>query len=319
MRVLVVEDSAVLRGVVVEYLQGWGYEAIEAVDGLGAVQLFESEKPDLVLLDVVLPGIDGYEVARRIRSSTDDWRPLLFLTARDADIDVAAGMDAGGDDYLIKPVSPAVLRAKMMAMERIALMRTALVKTQEELSQTVARLDLVAHLDGLTGLPNRRRLDAKLDEELGRSRRAQRPLSVVLIDVDHFKRYNDSLGHVAGDECLKHVARILGGAALRAGDLVARYGGEEFIGVLPDTSLPQALDRAEALRTAIEGEAIPHPSAGVLTISLGASTTFSRRTTVEQLVAAADRALYEAKSTGRNRVCVCRPDSPSESVRNAGL
>ena len=315
---LIVEDSAVLRGVVVEYLQRWGYEAIEAVDGLAGVRLFDSTKPDLVLLDVVMPGIDGFEVARRIRASTDDWRPILFLTTRDADVEIAAGMDAGGDDYLIKPVSPPVLRAKMLAMERISLMRTALVKTQEELLQTVARLDLVAHLDGLTGLPNRRRLDAKLGEELARSRRAQRPLSVVLIDVDHFKPYNDTLGHVAGDECLKLVARILGGTAVRAGDLVARYGGEEFIAVLPDTSLPEALDRAEALRRAIEGEAIPHPSGGVLTISLGVATTFSRRTTVEQLVAAADRALYEAKSTGRNRICVHRPEASPDSPRAIG-
>jgi diguanylate cyclase (GGDEF)-like protein len=212
-------------------------------------------------------------------------------------------MAAGGDDYLLKPVSPVVLRAKMNAMERIRAIQSNLVNTREQLRRTVERLELAAHVDGLTDLPNRRRLDAKLHEELQRSKRAEKPFSVILMDIDRFKPYNDALGHLAGDDCLKRVAGTLARGIVRAGDLVGRFGGEEFTAVLPATPLPGALIVAERLRASIEGLALPHPSGGFVTVSCGVSACCSQRASVAELMTTADAALYEAKASGRNLVC----------------
>jgi len=303
MKVLLMEDSPTVRALILAYLKPWGYEVIQASDGPSALALFDQHDPDLLLLDVLVPGLNGFEVARRIRTLRDDWRPIIFLTSRGSDDEVATGMAAGGDDYLVKPVSPIVLRAKMNAMERIRAIQSNLLNTREQLRRTVERLELAAHVDGLTDLPNRRRLDAKLHEELLRSKRAEKPFSVILMDIDRFKSYNDALGHLAGDDCLKKVSGALARGIVRAGDLVGRFGGEEFTAVLPATPLPGAVVVAERLRASIEDLALPHPSGGLVTVSCGVSACCSQRANVAELLTTADAALYQAKAAGRNLVC----------------
>jgi diguanylate cyclase (GGDEF)-like protein len=306
MKILIVDDSPSELLVLQSRLRRLGHEVASAADGVRGIELFEQLKPDLVLLDVVMPGIDGHEAARRMRAVESDWIPIIFLSGRAENEDIAAGIEAGGDDYLIKPCDPTVLAAKMQSMQRIAAMREKLLATTRDLERANTALALAAQTDGLTGVGNRRALDETLLREIGRAARRRTTVAVVMLDVDHFKLFNDRYGHLAGDECLRRVAGAVAGAALRAGDFVGRYGGEEFCLILPDTDSQGALHIAEQVRAAVEALAIPSARDGApVTVSLGvAARHVDSGMSHEALLAEADGALYLAKKAGRNRVAV---------------
>ena len=304
-KVLVADDARVMRFATLRILKKLGLEAVEAEDGLQALELFESEKPDLVLIDVQMPGLDGLEVVRRIRQlSGDHWVPVIFLTSMQDESDFTRGIEAGGDDYLTKPVSPVVLEAKIRAMRRLDDMRRELMAVTLELREANERLARLSQQDGLTGLANRRRFDLDFMRELGRARRDRHPISLVIADVDFFKAFNDTYGHPAGDDCLRRIAGALRGTCRRPVDVAARYGGEEFALILPDTTEEAARSRAfEAMRAvaALEIEHRGSEVARVVTMSLGiAGCVPDAQIVADTLVERADQALYAAKRAGRN-------------------
>lgn len=312
MRVLVIDDTLSTLLTTSAMVKANGHEAITARSGSEGLRLFAQEAPDLVLLDVVMPEMDGHEVARRIRAASGDhWIPIVFLTGLVADSDLAQGIAVGGDDYLTKPVSQVVLAAKLHAMQRIADMRKRLVELTGQLEDANKRLLEMVNVDGLTGLLNRRFLDELLSREYSRSARNRSPISLLMIDVDHFKRYNDTFGHLQGDECLRKVGRACRDALNRGADAMARYGGEEFVAVLPETPLSGARTVAERMRRQVCSLALPHADSapnGIVTVSIGCAAQVAEHGSApEVLLQAADRMLYRAKDMGRNRVC-CAED-----------
>jgi diguanylate cyclase (GGDEF)-like protein len=308
MKALVIEDSASNRQVLCYYLEKMGINPLPAESGATGVEVFRKEQPDLVLLDIVLPDIDGFEVARQIRQieRPSDWTPIIFLSALNKDEDLEKGIAAGGDDYLHKPVSEVVLCAKVRAMQRIVQIRQSLLVITRKLDAANHELKRLSSLDGLTGIPNRRHFDEVLAREWRRALRQGAELSIIMCDVDFFKQYNDTYGHQDGDECLRQVSQSLTTAMDRGGDLVARYGGEEFVAVLADTSSGGALFVAERMKDAIGQLNLPHSSSsfGRVSASFGiASARAFPEIKPSMVLEAADRALYQAKREGRNRVC----------------
>lgn len=306
MKILVVDDSRTIRASLVTLLARMGHQVVEAENGERALEVYALEKPDLLLVDVMMPVLDGYEAAKRLRREhPDDWVPIIFLSSMEADQDLDRAIEAGGDDYLVKPVSFVVLNAKIRALHRLETMRRKLVGLTGELADANRTLEAMARMDGLTGIANRRYFDSYLPSELARSARSRAPLSLVLIDIDHFKTFNDHYGHQAGDACLRQVAGALRAAQRRPADLAARYGGEEFAMVLPETPLEGALEVAKQIAERVAQLEIPHAGSTtnrVLTLSQGIATCPpGDASTCERLVEHADKALYLAKERGRNR------------------
>ncbi len=297
MNILVVDDSRSIRQIISAYINDLGFTAVEAIDGEDGLAKFQKQNINLVLMDIEMPGISGYEVTRRLRKSlADKWLPIIFLSSNKSDDHFVEGINAGGDAYLFKPVNGPVLQSMVSAMARIAAM-------QEKLEDVNRRLEEIAYLDPLTGLHNRRSMLHSLDREWGRAKRNGKPLSVVIIDADHFKAYNDYYGHVAGDKCLLEVAEAIKVNTLRPGDMGFRYGGEEFFVLLPETDLPGAVHVAERIRQALEERNIPHEksSHGRMTISLGVATKTDQKSS-EEFIKSADSLLYKAKENNRNCV-----------------
>ena len=313
MKALVIEDTVTSATLVCHQLRKMGLEPTHAKDGSLGIEAFKASRPDLILLDIIMPGMDGFEVARRIRQLERDgeWTPIIFLTARTSDEDLQRGIEVGGDDYLAKPVSEAVLGAKVRAMQRIAQMRYSLLVLTRKLDDANSELRRLSSVDGLTGIANRREFDETLLREWRRVIRSGRPLSLLVADVDYFKQFNDGYGHQVGDECLKAVARSMQSELKRPSDLLARFGGEEFVVVLPETDIQGAAAVSESMRRAVEAMGITHrhaPVPGVVTVSVGvASLVPDRERRPEALIEAADKALYEAKRGGRNRVTIKMP------------
>jgi diguanylate cyclase (GGDEF)-like protein len=308
-KILIVDDSATVRAGLAAAAREMKLEPVLAEDGEKALTLFLAERPSVVLLDVNMPGIDGYETARRIRAaSPEDWIPILFLSASVGDQDLERAIECGGDDYLVKPVSAVVLSAKIRAMQRLDKMRGRLVEVSRELASANQRLETLVHQDGLTGIANRRAFDYLLERQFAHAVRSHEPLSIALCDVDQFKAYNDRYGHPAGDECLRKIGAAIGRSCRRATDFAARYGGEEFALLLPDTPSSGALQVVEAARSEVAALAIAHDAssvAKVVTLSAGvASFQTGRDKVAAELISRADEALYRAKHLGRNR-CVC--------------
>ena len=307
MKTLVIEDSKSSLNLLCKHIHKIGITPIPAGTGNAGIDLFLKERPDLVLLDIILPDLDGFEVARQIRQmeSPGDWTPIIFLSSLNKDKDIEEGIAAGGDDYLLKPISEVVLAAKMRAMQRIIQMRQSLLVLTRKLDSANQELKRLTSLDGLTGIPNRRHFDEVLDREWRRAMRQGDELAILMCDIDFFKLYNDTFGHQAGDECLCKVAQALTSTMDRGGDLLARYGGEEFVAVLPGTSLSGASHVAAQMRKAVNDLALEHPGSpvGHVTASFGvASAVAMPETNPQDIVGAADRALYKAKNAGRNRV-----------------
>ncbi len=306
-KVLVVEDSKVTMKVLCNYLGRMSITPLTAETGAAALDIYHREQPDIILLDAQLPDIDGFDVALKIRAleKAEDWTAIIFLTSMDKDEDLARGIEVGGDDYLMKPISEIVLKAKIRAMYRLVEMQRALVDMTQKLNEANVKLQRLSATDGLTGISNRRMYDELAIREWRRCERMNKPLALVMIDVDHFKLFNDKYGHQAGDECLKKVADQVGRAAPRATDLAARYGGEEFVLVLGETDTDGAKWIANRLRQQVSDLNIPHyaTESRHVTISCGvASVVPDEKTTLETLLKSADFALYQAKKTGRDRV-----------------
>jgi diguanylate cyclase (GGDEF)-like protein len=312
LKVLVAEDNLADRLIIRRYLSSMGHKVLLAVDGEEAIEQFDREDPDLVLVDVQMPGMDGYATVKRMRSMEMEWRPILFISGKTEPENFVEGIRAGGDDYLYKPINRDVLEAKLIAMERIVAMRNQLITVTAELSWEMEKAQQIANQDGLTGLANRRYLNQMLEQEIKRAVRNKQPLTVIMIDIDYFKRYNDHYGHLAGDEVLQKVAKLLQGAVNRAGDMVARYGGEEFCIILPNTEVSGGMEIAEGLCRTVREVRIPHVGGVVspwVTISLGVSGCIPVPSdSVQTVIRRADAALYEAKANGRNRVCRLDPD-----------
>lgn len=309
LKVLVVEDSKVTLKVLCNFLERMDIEQpLTAETGAAAIEIYRKERPDIILLDAQLPDIDGFEIARQIRSSEqkDDWTAIIFLTSMTKDEDLARGIEVGGDDYLMKPISEVVLHAKVRAMRRLIEMQRSLVDVSHQLNAANKELQRLSTTDGLTGIANRRMFDELSIREWRRCERMKKPLALVMLDIDSFKLFNDQFGHQAGDECLRAVAGQVARAAPRAADLAARYGGEEFVLVLGETDADGARWVAENVRQHVTELGIPHatPSRRV-TISCGVASVLPKSGfSLETLLRSADRALYQAKMEGRDKVVV---------------
>ncbi len=302
MKILIVEDSATLRYRMCQFVRKAGHEAIIAENGESALQILDTTDVDMVVMDVEMPGLDGFETTRCIRDWFGEfWIPIIFVTGKNEEQDLRQGIDAGGDDYLIKPVSETILLAKIRAMERIIEMRDELSELNKELKELSER-------DSLTRLYNRRTFEERSAHQWRIATRSKEPLAALIMDIDHFKAYNDFYGHIAGDDCIRKVASTIERCLSRPGDLVARYGGEEFIALLPNTNETGAIHVAERIRGAIEALEIKHRESTThpfITISIGGTVvTHTANTRFLDQINAADKALYAAKLAGRNQVKV---------------
>lgn len=291
-KILVVDDELLNIEVMSGTLEDLG-EILFATNGAEAIDLCLREKPDIVILDIMMPEMDGFEVCRRLKKNPETATiPIIFATAMTDNADEAKGFEAGAVDYITKPIVAPVVVAR--------------VKNHLQLKQYRDHLENIAFIDGLTGIPNRRSFDQHIRAEWQRGVRSASELSLLLIDIDHFKQYNDTYGHQAGDTCLALIAKALASSVHRPGDLVARYGGEEFVCVLPTTNIEGASAIGATLRDAVNFQKIPHKSSGVcghVTISIGgASILPDQSSEIGDLIGAADAMLYKAKSEGRDRV-----------------
>lgn len=268
------------------------YQVLTAATGEEALCLAEEHQPDLIILDVLMPGLSGYEVCRRLKANPATQHiPVIFVTALESAEDEETGLELGAVDYLTKPLRAGILRARVRNF-------LTMIRQQELLQE-------LALLDPLTEIPNRRALDRALEQEWGRCQRIHEPLSLAMVDIDHFKSFNDTYGHGTGDRALRQVAQALVTAAKRPGDLVARYGGEEFVILLPHASRNGARKLCRAARHHIKALAIPHQGSdfGVLTVSIGGVTLWPHRDgSPPEVLQRADAQLYRAKNAGRNRV-----------------
>jgi len=325
--ILIADDSASARESLRTLLEGRGFDDVlcassgeEALDLLAA-----GKKVDAVLLDADMPGLDGIETCRRLKAlpSLRDL-PVVMLTGPASEETLEAAFAAGAYDFAAKPIQPSELLARVRAalhvrheMDRCKAREAELLGAAHELQRLNEELHRLAVLDELTGISNRRFFNLLLEQEWGRAAREVHPLSLVMIDIDFFKNYNDHYGHPRGDDCLRRVAGTLSALTRRPGDQVARYGGEEFVVLMPHTGQRGAAAVAELLRHKVEELNLEHARSGIgdhVTISLGVATAIpERRSSAELLVAAADQAVYEAKRHGRNRVHVFE-DSPERAL-----
>lgn len=308
MRILLVDDVQMERMQLAIRLKQLGHTVEMAANGQQALEIYGSFDPELVLLDVSMPEVDGFEVCAMLRRSYPDWVPIIFLSGHDQPEMIAKAIEAGGDDYLVKPVDKLVLNSKMVAMQRIAAMRRELKAKSAELVQLNIILKQQASEDSLTTLKNRRYIDDKLKEQIELHGRHHLWLSLILLDVDNFKRFNDNYGHIAGDKCLVAIAKLLTHLFMRGGEFVARYGGEEFVVLLAHAGPEQALKEAQRIQQAVLKLAYPHEFNQILpivTVSQGVLSLQPKGSeTVDELYQAVDNAMYSAKKTGKNRFVV---------------
>lgn len=308
-RILIADDDKLSRRLLQTTLEKAGYEVVAVDNGDTAVKLLSRpDSPRLALLDWMMPGMDGPAVIRALRSQHD--RPyihIILLTSRQSKEDIIAGLEAGADDYLTKPFHPPELRARLRTGERILLLEQKLIEAREDMR-------FKATHDSLTSLWNRAVIVDILQREITRSLRDKsKGVTIVLADIDHFKRVNDTHGHAVGDSVLREVARRLNDA-VRSYDAVSRYGGEEFLVVLVGCPSQQAKSRAESLRRIIDSRPFETPG-GLLNVSLSlglAGTDDWTGLTAEELIHQADIALYRAKETGRNRSVLALPSGPQD-------
>jgi len=303
-RILVVDDHEDNIEVLKVRLESWGYLTASAYNGADALKYVESTPPDLILLDVMMPEMDGNEVARRIKGNAAlPFIPIIMQTALDSTDSKVEGLEAGADDYITKPIDFAELKARLRSMLRIKRLQEALEEREKELLEVNEQLTYMSQTDALTGLDNRRHLNERIDEMFSHAKRLNEPFSLVMCDLDKFKSVNDTYGHQAGDEVLKQLSAILKDEA-REIDRVGRYGGEEFMLLLPGTVLDAAVTFAERVRKRIEGNTFTFPG-GTLTRTSSFGVAGWPHPKIEQcddLVRTADDALYVAKETGRNKV-----------------
>ena len=303
-KVLLVEDDPIQASATKEILSKLGYEVLWAEDGINAIKLVKSQKPDIVLLDVILPGMDGYEVCRWLKlEETTKGIPIIMLTVKKELSDKISGLHIGADDYLPKPYNELELNARIYALLRTKALQDELKLKNRQLEDLLDKVNFMAITDSLTGLYNRRRFLDVLTNEYERAKRYGTPFSLVMLDIDYFKKINDNFGHVVGDTVLKEISEILL-KGIRDIDTAARYGGEEFMLILPNTDKDHARIVAERIRQAIE----TYDFIGLdrkISASIGISGMPDASIADEdRLIRCADFGLYRAKQLGRNRTVV---------------
>ncbi len=304
MRILIAEDDPISNRILRVTLKKWGYDVISTCDGDEAWQVLQSsDAPNLAIVDWMMPKMDGAELCRRVRGIQDSRRAytyLILLTARGQKEDVIEGMDAGADDYITKPFDAGELRVRLRAAKRVLKLEAGLLKAQEALRHE-------AMYDHLTKLLNRAAVLDVLSKEIAKANREESAVSVILADLDHFKRVNDTFGHDAGDQVLREASRVLK-ENLRQYDAIGRYGGEEFLIVLPGCDLTDAAARADMLRQQLKDEPICVGNETISqTVCLGVATSSSAPIgEADELIRAADAAMYVAKRAGRDRVEVAK-------------
>ncbi len=298
--VLIVDDEPFIRKQLRLSLEREGYRIVEAQDGREALVVFQQLHPDIVLLDAIMPDIDGFECCTQLQSlKGGQYTPVLMITGLEDQESVDRAFAVGAIDYVTKPIHWPVLRQRV---RRLILQ----FQTQKKLEAANRELQRLVTIDGLTQIANRRRFEEYCTQEWQRMAREQLPLSLILCDVDFFKSYNDTYGHQAGDRCLQEIAKAIQNTIKRPADLAARYGGEEFAVILPATVAEGAIFLAETICSVVRTLAIPHRKSQVssyVTLSIGVATEIPQpNSDFQTIIAVADRALYEAKTTGRDRV-----------------
>ncbi|WP_133130497.1 GGDEF domain-containing response regulator [Legionella yabuuchiae] len=291
MKILIADDSKLTRKKLSDALEELGHDVVEATSGEAALELFRSQHPDLVILDVVMEGMSGFECARNLRAlNQSEWIPIIFLSSSIDDEYISKGIDAGGDDYLTKPFSKVTLAAKIKAMQRIADMRSKLIDTTD-------KLKVLSRTDPLTGLNNRLEFDKVLEKTIARAERYQLNFSLLFIDIDGFKEVNDTLGHHAGDELISQVAHRLA-SSIRVEDFIARLGGDEFAIIMQPIKTPTAPEKL-AEKVVAQNKLTVHNNLSI-SLSVGIATYPEAGTRREELLIHADEAMYQVKQQGGN-------------------
>ncbi|MEH2366039.1 PleD family two-component system response regulator [Nostoc sp.] len=297
--VLIVDDEPFIRLILRHFLEREGYQIVEAQNGIEALTLFNQLHPDIVLLDAIMPDMDGFECCTQLELlDCNKHTPVLMITGLEDQESVDRAFAVGAMDFVTKPIHWPVLRQRVKRLIQQS-------QLQQKLEAVNLELQRLVTIDGLTQVANRRRFEEYFSQEWQRLKREQRPLSLILCDVDFFKLYNDTYGHRVGDRCLQKIAQAIKDMIKRPGDLVARYGGEEFAVILPNTDTKGAIHVADQICHAVRALAIPHQNSQVsshVTISVGFTTEIPQPDSdLEEMIAAADRALYQAKAAGRDR------------------
>jgi two-component system, cell cycle response regulator len=302
MKVLIADDSATSRAMLRKSLARWGYEVVMEENGAEAWDILEKpDAPPMAILDWVMPHLTGPDVCKKVRENRrEPYTYILLLTSKDSKDETIEGLEAGADDYIIKPFDQQELSVRLRAGKRIIDLQLSLMEAREELREK-------ANKDLLTMLPNRAAIMAALEHEFGRCHRDHRSVGVVLLDIDHFKKVNDTYGHFAGDAVLRETAQRLKNS-MRAYDQVGRYGGEEFLVVLPNCDMEAARNQAERMRQRLQESKIL-ADAGLeipVTASFGVTVSDQSERSPDLFIRIADEALYRAKAGGRNCV-MCIP------------
>ena len=299
MTILVVDDDPRLRQMICLLLERKGHKVIQAVDGQDAWELLQQESVQLIITDRLMPRMDGESLIRRIRAAAmTPYIYIIMLTALGQPQEIVHGLEAGADDYIVKPFNLRELRARVAIGVR-------LLTVEKELREARDRMEILATHDDLTGLLNRKAIRERAKAELARAQRESIPMSLILLDIDHFKLVNDQYGHLVGDDALRLIAKVVR-QTVRTYDYTGRWGGEEFMLLLPRTAQDEALKIAERVRLDISKMplVLPNGTALNLSASLGVvSTSQNGDQPLDTLLQRADDALYEAKAQGRNRVC----------------
>ncbi|RQW87325.1 MAG: diguanylate cyclase [Geobacter sp.] len=300
--VLIVEDNLLMRKILEGHLSDLGHTVVAVENGRQALELLDHSHFPIVITDLVMPEIGGLELCRAVRARNfEGYTYVVVLTAQDTKDEMVRGLEAGADEYLIKPVNRAELTVRLKTADRILSLESSLKKSYEEIKALSVK-------DPLTKVYNRGYLDERLVHEVKRTFRFERPLSLIMLDIDHFKIINDTYGHSTGDQVLKECAWFMSNCVRKEIDWVARYGGEEFVIVLPETPLAGALVAAERSRAGLSSHVIDAGGTELLVTASFGVTSFTPADQKEDLTIAAvlvkraDTCLYQAKKEGRNRV-----------------
>ncbi|MBV8802871.1 MAG: diguanylate cyclase, partial [Gammaproteobacteria bacterium] len=294
MKILVADDSNTTRELLTASLIKFGHHVITATNGLDALEKFKADRPDLIILDVIMHGMDGFECAEQIRAyDENDWVPIIFLSGAVDDENIARGINAGGDDYLTKPFSEVTLSAKIKAMQRIVDMR-------HKLYVTTKKLRVLSTIDPLTGINNRLQLEKVIKKRINRAKEQNFIFALLFIDLDNFKSINDHLGHHIGDSLLKEIAKRLK-STIRSNDFIARIGGDEFAVILGEIKTTEiAGDIAQKILNILTHPFSLDGNDVIITASIGIATYPFGDTELHSLIQSADIAMYQAKANGRN-------------------
>jgi diguanylate cyclase (GGDEF)-like protein len=292
--ILIVDDAAANISILADILKD-KYDIAVATSGADALKVLKQQHIDLILLDVMMPQMNGFEVCRRLKNDELTKKiPVIFVTALNSIDDEVKGLEIGAVDFITKPFVPILIKKR--------------VETHIKLHEYYTQLDELSRLDGLTNIPNRREYDNVIEQEFKRAQRSGLSLTLLMMDIDYFKRYNDTYGHGMGDECLKKITTVFADVVKRTGDVVARYGGEEFIIILPHTDTKGASLIADEILNEVRALNIPHEQslvANMVTLSIGIAATIPNQSDhYNRLEKEADEALYRAKDSGRNRWCI---------------